>query len=220
MVYLFKSSCGLHTIYMGKNQVENDRLINCGFDEDVWFHVDTLSSAHVYIRLLEGQSINDLSEELLLQCSTLVKANSIEGCKRPKVTVIFTSWSNLKKTKGMAAGEVSYHDPAGVMSIEVEKNNAITNALNKTKKEILSIDIDLEELQRQNQLKNERLLAQKNKSTQKQLQVARELAERIEREKQHTQNFNGLCEVNDQIRGPTIATVDTSAAEEFEDDWM
>lgn len=43
------------------------------------FHVDKLSSAHVYVRLPEGQTWDDITEELLEDCCQLVKANSIEG---------------------------------------------------------------------------------------------------------------------------------------------
>ena len=37
------------TIYMGKDKFENEDLIKYGHDEDVWFHVERLSSAHVYV---------------------------------------------------------------------------------------------------------------------------------------------------------------------------
>ncbi|KAF1789322.1 protein of unknown function DUF814 [Phytophthora cactorum] len=36
---------------MGKDKFENEDLIRYGFMEDIWFHVDDLSSAHVYLRL-------------------------------------------------------------------------------------------------------------------------------------------------------------------------
>lgn len=50
MVYYFTASDGC-TIYMGKDKHENEHLIKYGWPEDVWFHVDDLSSAHVYLRL-------------------------------------------------------------------------------------------------------------------------------------------------------------------------
>lgn len=43
------------------------------------FHVDKMSSAHVYLRLNKGQTIDDISEVLLEDCAQLVKANSIQG---------------------------------------------------------------------------------------------------------------------------------------------
>ena len=41
--------------------------------------MDKMSSAHVYIRLHKGQTIDDISEGVLEDCVQLVKANSIQG---------------------------------------------------------------------------------------------------------------------------------------------
>mmetsp|Transcript_26322 Transcript_26322/g.30586 ORF Transcript_26322/g.30586 Transcript_26322/m.30586 type:complete len:86 (+) Transcript_26322:85-342(+) len=81
MVFYFTPSSGDFTIYMGKDKYENEDLIKYGLDEDVWFHVDDLSSAHVYLRMKPGMTLSDITEELLLECASLVKANSIQGCK-------------------------------------------------------------------------------------------------------------------------------------------
>lgn len=43
------------------------------------FHVDKMSSAHVYLRLHKGQNIDDIPEGVLEDCAQLVKANSIQG---------------------------------------------------------------------------------------------------------------------------------------------
>lgn len=50
-----------------------------GLPEDVWFHVEDMSSAHVYLRQKEGEKLEDISPELLEECAQLTKANSIEG---------------------------------------------------------------------------------------------------------------------------------------------
>ena len=81
MVYYFTSRCGNYTIYMGKDKEENELLIKYGLDLDVWFHVDDLSSAHVYLRLKPGMKLDDIPNDLMLDCASLVKANSIQGCK-------------------------------------------------------------------------------------------------------------------------------------------
>lgn len=57
----------------------DEELIKHGWEEDVWFHVDNLSSAHIYVRLPEGESWEKISEPLLTDCAQLTKANSIEG---------------------------------------------------------------------------------------------------------------------------------------------
>jgi predicted ribosome quality control (RQC) complex YloA/Tae2 family protein len=66
-------------IYMGRDKYENEELITYGWDEDVWFHVDKLSSAHVYLRLNEGMAWDRIPEPLLQDLAQLTKANSIEG---------------------------------------------------------------------------------------------------------------------------------------------
>ncbi len=64
---------------MGKDKFENEELLKHGWDEDVWFHVDKLSSAHVYLRLPPGGSWEDIPSALLDDLAQLTKANSIEG---------------------------------------------------------------------------------------------------------------------------------------------
>jgi len=66
----------------------------------------------------------------------LTKANSIEGNKKDNITVIYTPWSNLKKTAGMETGQVGFHKQKMVKKIHVEQRiNEIVNRLNKTKVE-------------------------------------------------------------------------------------
>jgi predicted ribosome quality control (RQC) complex YloA/Tae2 family protein len=48
-------------LYMGKDKYENEDLIKYGWPEDVWFHVDNLSSAHVYARLAPVSSLQRLA---------------------------------------------------------------------------------------------------------------------------------------------------------------
>lgn len=45
----------------------------------MWFHVDKLSSAHIYLRMNEGESWEAIPEPLLVDLGQLTKANSIEG---------------------------------------------------------------------------------------------------------------------------------------------
>lgn len=53
MVYYFSIPIG-NVVFMGKDKYENEKLIESCWDEDVWFHVEGNSSAHVYLRLKEG----------------------------------------------------------------------------------------------------------------------------------------------------------------------
>ncbi|KAI8143522.1 hypothetical protein BJV82DRAFT_578694 [Fennellomyces sp. T-0311] len=137
------------TIYMGKDKFENEDLIKYGFPEDIWFHVDKLSSAHVYVRLQPGQTWDDIPEPVIEDCAQLVKANSIEGNKRNGITVIYTPWDNLKKTPGMETGQVTFFNHKKVRRVHVERRiNEIVNRLNKTK-EVRMPDLMQEKIQRE-----------------------------------------------------------------------
>jgi hypothetical protein len=58
----------------------DEELIKYAWPQDVWFHVDKLSSAHVYLRLPDSiSSWDNIPEALATDCAQLVKANSIEG---------------------------------------------------------------------------------------------------------------------------------------------
>ncbi|KAL8377735.1 hypothetical protein RB595_008430 [Gaeumannomyces hyphopodioides] len=138
MVYYFTSKAvdPAAFIYVGKDKYENEDLIKHGWEEDVWFHVDKLSSAHIYLRLREGETWDAIPEPLLQDLAQLTKANSIEGNKKDNVTIIYTPWSNLKKDGSMDVGQVSFHDQKKVKRILVpQRENPIVNRLNKTKEE-------------------------------------------------------------------------------------
>ncbi|CAG9461055.1 unnamed protein product [Pedinophyceae sp. YPF-701] len=123
-------------IYMGKDKYENEELIRYAFDEDVWFHVDNLSSAHVYLRLPRGMSIDDIPEDTLEDCCQLVKENSIQGCKQDNVPIIYTPWKNLRKQKSMEVGQVGYHSQKEVRKTTVaKKDKIILKRLEKTREE-------------------------------------------------------------------------------------
>ena len=114
----------------------DEDLIQYGWEEDVWFHVDNYSSAHVYLRMQPGQSWESIPEDLLIECCQLVKANSIEGCKLNDIDVVYTPWNNLKKTGEMVVGQVGFFSNKAVKKYRVErKSNEIVNRLNKTKVE-------------------------------------------------------------------------------------
>uniref|UniRef100_A0A2K5I543 Coiled-coil domain-containing protein 25 n=1 Tax=Colobus angolensis palliatus TaxID=336983 RepID=A0A2K5I543_COLAP len=137
MVFCFTSSSvnsSAYTIYMGKDKYENEDVIKHGWPEDIWFHVDKLSSAHVYFQLHKGENIEDIPKEVLMDCAHLVKANTIEGCKMNNVNVVYTLWSHLKKTADMDLGQIGFHRQKDVKIVTVEKKvNEILSRLEKTK---------------------------------------------------------------------------------------
>ncbi|XP_062512158.1 coiled-coil domain-containing protein 25-like [Corticium candelabrum] len=123
-------------IYTGEDKHVNEDLLKYGFPEDFWFHVDKLSSAHVYLRMPTRMGIDDIPEGVIMDCAQLVKANSIEGSKLSTTDVKYTPWSNLKKTGDMEVGQVGFHDNRLVRTITVKKNAEIIRRLNKTKKQL------------------------------------------------------------------------------------
>lgn len=129
--------------------ITDEELIRWGWPEDVWFHVDKLSSAHVYLRLRQGQTLEDIPSTVIDDCAQLVKANSIQGNKVNNLDVVYTMWSNLKKTAGMEVGQVGFHSERAVKKIRVEKRvNEIVNRLNKTKVEKTNVDLRSEREER------------------------------------------------------------------------
>lgn len=132
----------------------DEDLIKWGWPEDVWFHVNKVSSAHVYLRLrpvsfgkkpihlclnfdnFQGQTLDDIPSAVIDDAAQLVKANSIMGNKMNDVDVIYTMWANLKKTQDMEVGQVGFYKDKEVKKIKVAKRiNEIVNRLNKTKRE-------------------------------------------------------------------------------------
>ncbi|OAA50284.1 hypothetical protein NOR_00734 [Metarhizium rileyi] len=135
MVYYFSSSAveppGF--IYVGKDKFESMFPAVPFF---ALFHVDKLSSAHVYLRMQEGQTWDALPDELVMDLAQLTKANSIEGNKKDNITVIYTPWSNLRKDGSMDVGQVSFRDARKVKRVLVPaRENPVVNRLNKTRVE-------------------------------------------------------------------------------------
>lgn len=135
-----------HTIYMGRDKVENDPLIKKSHPSNIWFHVDKHSSAHIYLQLLPEQQAQkfedlDIPEELLMQLAQLTKANSIKASKLNNVTIIYTPVSNLHTDGTMDIGTVTFKNQKRVKRIAVaKKDNVIINRLNKTKREVSTDD--------------------------------------------------------------------------------
>ncbi|PSS20539.1 hypothetical protein M430DRAFT_120410 [Amorphotheca resinae ATCC 22711] len=213
MVYYFTSNTVSPAafIYVGKDKVENEELIKFGWEEDVWFHVDKLSSAHIYLRMNEGDSWEAIPEPLLVDLGQLTKANSIEGNKKDNVTVIYTPWSNLKKDGSMAVGQVSFKDPKKVKRILVpQRENPIVNRLNKTRVEKFP-DLYTE---REEKLKamRKRDHAAKLERKKEEARIAQERKEKKwQKDHAYDELFQGpdLEEANNQNRG-----------EDWEDDFM
>lgn len=144
-----------------QDKFENEELIAHSWPEDVWFHVDNLSSAHIYLRMSESEReklLRELGEQntlfrdantsfknklldvipkdVLDDMCQLTKENSIRGSKESAVRIVYTLASNLKKTGNMVTGEVGFHDMKLVRYVKnVTRDRDTLNRLKKTKRE-------------------------------------------------------------------------------------
>jgi len=215
MVFYFKArpESGDYTIFMGLDKFENEELIKYGFPEDIWFHVDKMSSAHVYLRMRKGQTIDDISEGLLEDCAQLVKANSIQGNKVNNIDVVYTPWQNLKKTPSMDVGQVGFHNNKAVRTVRVEKRiNEVVNRLNRTK------------VERKPDLKAEREAVNAAERAERKQQLRdkkrREDMERLEKERQaEVRSYKNLMVADKMTSNKEIASTHKSL-QELEEDFM
>jgi hypothetical protein len=123
---------------MGLDKHENEVLIRTGVSTDVWFHVDDVSSAHVYLRLPSVEpalTIDDIPEETMEDMCQLVKNNSISGCKMNSADIVYCFHSNLKKELvGMDVGTVGFHDRKKCHYRKVVKDKAVIKRMEASKK--------------------------------------------------------------------------------------
>jgi hypothetical protein len=199
---------------MGADKYENEDLIKYGVPEDIWFHVDDMSSAHVYLRLQKNQRLEDVSSDTMEECAQLVKANSIEGCKLKEVTVIYTRWRNLHKTSNMEVGAIGFHDRSKVKSMRVEKNNAIVNRLNKTRDERFPNLAEQQESRAAEFRAEEKDKKRENMKKDKADKRAREEAAKVR------SYASVMVEENMKSNAEFGATTDDSAAKGYEEDFM
>jgi hypothetical protein len=134
------------TCYVGKDKHENEYLIKYGWPGDVWFHVDSLSSAHVYFRVcsdtapVKGIPIDNLPTDAVYDMMQIVKHNSISGCKLASTKIVYTAHSNLKKTFQMESGTVTFHDTKLCRYGRCDKDRQRVKELEKTKFERVDVD--------------------------------------------------------------------------------
>ncbi len=83
---------------MALDELENDILIKNSLPHDIWFHVDEMPSAHVYLRMKEPiTSYSEVPQTILDECAQLTKRNSFLGRKKKVVTILYTWASNISK---------------------------------------------------------------------------------------------------------------------------
>ena len=84
---------------IGKNAKDNDKLFDEAEDDDIWFHLDEYPSAHLWIK---NQS---LSKQELYRVGLVLKQKS-KYKKENNVRIVYTTKSNLRKTKKLGEVEI------------------------------------------------------------------------------------------------------------------
>lgn len=199
MVFFFTCKDKRYVVYMGKDKFENEELLKYGFPEDVWFHVDKLSSAHVYLRMPapEGVTTRDvlaemlkaIPEDVITEMAQLVKANSIEGCKKSEVDIVYTPFHNLDKRIDMDTGTVGFKD--------IKKENEIVKRIEKTREEKQpELKIEKEQRMEEEKQKNRKAIAQRKEAEK---QAAKEAEE-----KRKLQSYDSLFQNAEENKPPQV----------------
>ena len=114
----------------------------------------------------------------------------------------------------MVDGQVGYHRPDNVRRVKVDKNNSIVNQLNKTKQE-RHPDLAKEQQDRLYEIQAE--LKAKRRAEDK----ARRLEELERKKEKEERSYDRIMTDNNMMSNTEMnATADSTAAEEFEDDFM
>eukprot|EP00930_Biecheleria_cincta_P016378 TRINITY_DN13345_c0_g1_i1.p1 TRINITY_DN13345_c0_g1~~TRINITY_DN13345_c0_g1_i1.p1 ORF type:complete len:249 (+),score=72.71 TRINITY_DN13345_c0_g1_i1:53-748(+) len=231
MVFFFTCSDPRYVVYMGKDKFENEQLIKYGFPEDIWFHVDKLSSAHVYLRLPPGtvdlsgvkdkaaakqmlvDAVDSVPEKIKMEMAQLTKENSIDGCKAT-CDVVYTPFLNLKKEERMDVGQVGFKDESfRILIRNVEKDKEIVKRLEKTRVEKV-VDLAKEREQRDAEEK-----ARRRKFIDEQKRLEKEEAKRNAEEK----DLKGYVALQELEKTSNVGVNKSGTIEEcreIEDDFM
>jgi predicted ribosome quality control (RQC) complex YloA/Tae2 family protein len=94
-------------IRIGQNASENDDLIDDSDQQDIWFHLENLSSCHIVIKITEEYPI---TKQIIYYCASLCKENT-KYKNYKKVKVMYTEIKNVTrtKTKGMVNCKGKYN---------------------------------------------------------------------------------------------------------------
>lgn len=109
-------------IRIGADMKENWDLIDESEGDDLWFHLDGVPSAHVFLSYPKNRKImrvDDYSEGDVLACAQLCKSKAKkEYRQRNRIRVVYTVVSNLNK-RGCSTGSVRIRDESLCRYIDV-----------------------------------------------------------------------------------------------------
>lgn len=232
MPIFFKCSDPKYTVYMGKDKFENEELLKYGFPEDIWFHVDKYSSAHIYLRLPAGtmdlsqikekseaqlklqEAMDSVPAEIVEEMCQLTKNNSIEGCKLAQCDIVYTPFLNLKKEDRMDTGQVGFKEENfRKLKRNVEKDKDKVKEIEKTREE-RSVDLCAERKQRDDEERSRRkqfLASEKQKQKEEDKRKA---------EEKELKSYASLQHLAGETNADASKTKSIEECREIEDDFM
>lgn len=87
-----------YDLFIGRNQLENDKLLDSSSQNDIWFHLDKFSGPHFILK----SNGDNIPKKYLNYIATLFR--DYKSNLPSKYTVIYTEMKNVKKTNVL--GEV------------------------------------------------------------------------------------------------------------------
>lgn len=104
-IELYKLNINDYTVYMGKNNVQNDYLtLKFADRNDLWFHAQKYHGSHI---ILKTNSDDDIDEDTLFRCAKLAKENS-KAQNALNIPVDYCPVRYVKKAPGAKPGMVIY----------------------------------------------------------------------------------------------------------------
>ena len=97
--------CDGFKIYVGRNNIQNDRLVRLAAPDDIWLHTQKYHSSHVIIAV-EGRQVRD---EIILRAAEICAWYS-DGRDSDKIPVDYCKRKFVKKPSKSKAGFVVYTD--------------------------------------------------------------------------------------------------------------
>ena len=84
-----------YEIHCGRNAQGNNELLTQAAPDDVWFHIDGMSSAHVILVNKGSVSLRKIPKQVIKRAACICKA-SVKASGT--VTIIYTQCKNVEKT--------------------------------------------------------------------------------------------------------------------------
>jgi predicted ribosome quality control (RQC) complex YloA/Tae2 family protein len=96
-----------YTIYEGKNAQGNNSLLDECSENDIWFHVNNSTSAHIVLSIpTTTTTTTKPPKQVIKRCCCICKASTKTS---NKVEIVYTTRSNLEKVNDR--GTVTFIDP-------------------------------------------------------------------------------------------------------------